>query len=370
MLHKQLIRFDPSYKLRIMLTIPAELVESVAGYLDPADLLSFRQICRDVNAKTIREVARSLFETKTCLLTYLESMDALEQILRHHTFDKALKTIRCSLQITLVESCSWAASLTRILSLAKHACPCGSIGIEFYNHYEPRRPKPLALRKLKQAYPSYPRIDAKSWNTIIDAIVTAGCPLSSFTSSVDGVAHNMPLSLINFPGPRGHNIDFRAVFGRVEELNLALTMTSSFGQKPLSAKDIQRFAQMLMDARNTVKVLRLRCAFGERKRSISNFFDVLAQAGHLPQLNELRLTDFSVRVETLVSFVRRHRRTLRRLEVYGFDPDDLDRYDDYSSVFGDPFDESVEGQLEAHVRSSVDGLDCRVDFKYQGQGPC
>lgn len=73
--------------------MPTELIEAAAGYMDDADLLSFRLTCRHADAKTLRVVGKRFFSSlKTTLMA--SDLEKLDDVSRSTRLAKYVRNIR------------------------------------------------------------------------------------------------------------------------------------------------------------------------------------------------------------------------------------------------------------------------------------
>lgn len=76
-----------------ILRLQPELMEVVATHAPPEDLLALRLTCRDIHGKVQRTFAHIHFTEKAFLLTSERSMRALEDISRHAVFGKQMEKV-------------------------------------------------------------------------------------------------------------------------------------------------------------------------------------------------------------------------------------------------------------------------------------
>ncbi|KAK3616340.1 hypothetical protein LTR56_026020 [Elasticomyces elasticus] len=76
-----------------LLSLPAELVESIATCTPPEDLPALRLTCKEVHSAVQRPFVKAHFREKTFMLPSSGSMQALVAISRHSIFGKAMKKV-------------------------------------------------------------------------------------------------------------------------------------------------------------------------------------------------------------------------------------------------------------------------------------
>jgi len=78
---------------RAFQAMPTELIEAAAGYMDDADLLSFRLTCKHADAKTLRVIGKRFFSTlKTTLMASdLEKLDGVSRSARLAEYVRAIR---------------------------------------------------------------------------------------------------------------------------------------------------------------------------------------------------------------------------------------------------------------------------------------
>ncbi|KAK4892792.1 hypothetical protein LTR27_008706 [Elasticomyces elasticus] len=76
-----------------LVSLPIELIDSIATFLTRNELAAFRATCRELAAKLQRSFAHDSFTSRKFLLADPWSMNALVEIARHPVFGKTLRTI-------------------------------------------------------------------------------------------------------------------------------------------------------------------------------------------------------------------------------------------------------------------------------------
>jgi hypothetical protein len=284
--------------------LPVEVIDFVAGSLEPTDLFSLRFVCRELNLKTLHYFGRTHFSTVRTNLTS-QSLQKLHDIsekkhLRDHVQTLFIKESDGYGQRDLGEGFYWPRHPSGCLQaplvgverlrdiLVNDLVQCKSFRIHGHggtNEYKSDRLDP---------------IDAVG--IILAIIAETSLPVKSFfmdfhnhnTGSVD--AKQLQMDLYRQP-------QFRKAWAHLEELRLELTMKS----------DTFDWAMDLLSHAPSLRKLSMNFSSG----FFASFFSRSVSFSHIfTGLQDLRLGHAWVKVETLSSLLLHSRDSLRALSFW------------------------------------------------------
>jgi len=280
-------------------TLAVELIELIAGVLEPADLFSLRLVCKELNEKTFQ------YFSHTCLTTIRtdlsrKSLQELEELSEHEQLRHHVRTLLTKGPNDMGRGFSWdrhpsghlLASQPGVQMLQdillNNLVNCRSFHI-YRDHEDEDSYKSDCLR------PS----DAVA--IILTIIAETSLPVKSFyvvfrrrgTGKVDAKR----LHILQYRKP-----EFRTAWAHLQELSLEQTMTS----------DTFDWAMELVLCAINLQKLTLDFEFDHS----TSFIDRLSSADTLPGLQELKLSCVNVTEEIILRFLLHFRDSLRALSFW------------------------------------------------------
>ncbi|KAK4544234.1 hypothetical protein LTR36_004444 [Oleoguttula mirabilis] len=340
-----------------ILRLPPELMENVAAHV-PVEGLAGTQIDVQRHQQQDFYVSLPAFTDKTFLLAYPKSMQALVDISQHTVFGKCLKRVRLlTLEIitaredehtrgpsavrksrddrrrhretrqihyglseeqrSYMQSSKWRHLLWHALTNYKANNPDTGICLEIDAIQNIGAPSPTGEKNLERklgyqgclAISSYPgpNLETTLWKVLLDAY----CPVLELTMNASNI--DVPLDFFNTNIP--HNQGFAAAFDRMRKLDTSVHTPYNRGATLQDARQasMQAFADLLSKLSHLEVVVLTNRAYDWDEGN--KLMKIISSYAYMPALQSLELHGSYTGVCDLVSFVSRHKHTLRALEA-------------------------------------------------------
>ena len=282
-----------------VLTLPTEIIELIATFVELADLRSLRLVCREINRKTLNSFGLANFATIQTDLSY-KSLERIRSIsnCEHFAIHVQRLHVKDSPDGIIGQGFDWPRQLSGCLAgnlngtdllrdlLSRRLLNCRSFLIYSYDEYEPRHDTDRL-------------VPSDAVGLILSIVAEADLALRSFTvqSSHHG---NGRLDTPRLQMPLSQTPKFIKAWSQIEELVLDYAITSD------------QWDWVLHLISSVLKLRKLSLGFYEGDTS---FMQRLSSLHELNRLEELRLGSASVTVDAITSLLLKNRDTLHSLSL-------------------------------------------------------
>lgn len=280
-------------------TLATEIIELIATFIEPADLLSLRLVCRELNRKTLNSFGRVNFATIHTDLSH-KNLERIRSISESEHFARHVKClqIRASPDGTIGQGFGWprdssgclagnlnGADLLRYL-LSQRLHNCRSFVIYHADEYEPRHDTDRL-------------VPSDAVGLILSIVAEADLALQSFIVQCSHYG-NRRLDTPRLQMPLSQTPTFVKAWSQIEELALDYAITS----------DQWNWVRHLISS--ALKLRKLSLGYNEADAS---FMHQLSSLHELNRLEELSLRPARVTLDAITSLLHKNRDTLHSLSL-------------------------------------------------------